>query len=201
MTYEILDTSMPANWSENLMYSLAWDIRPEFVTKVIECIFLVSSEVLSDSKSKTQPVALVYRKVNKEVVAAAICQFFPNEDDPTKPGNWSLVWTFEESDIPENANIIEASSSHVCVYFKAVAGAKFNIEYDAPDVINVLNVETLAAIKKWLDENAKEKEEVILNQESVFQARVAVEGGAKVFAIEPAGEIKMLIKDDASIEK
>ena len=48
---------------------------------------------------------------------------------------------------------------------------------------------------------ASETEEVSIEQDGVFQARVAIEGGEKVFAIEPAGEIKMLIKDDTSIEK
>ena len=51
------------------------------------------------------------------------------------------------------------------------------------------------------NENASEKEEVGVELDGVFQARVAVEDGKKVFAIEPAGEIKVLIKDDASIEK
>ena len=59
----------------------------------------------------------------------------------------------------------------------------------------------LQQIYKWLDENAKEGEEVIVEQDGIFQARVAVENGEKVFAIEPAGEVKMLIKDDAAIEK
>jgi hypothetical protein len=54
---------------------------------------------------------------------------------------------------------------------------------------------------KWLDENAKMDEEVTIEQDGVFQARVGIEAGQKVFSLEPAGEIKMLIKDDASVEK
>ena len=201
MTYNIYDTSLLGSLSEEMMYNYQWDIRPEFCPKVMECIFVATSEILTSAKLIDKPVAVVYRKANKELAAAAIVQFFPNQDDPTKPGNWSLVWTFDEADIPENASIIEGTDSNVLVYYKAIAGNKFNIEYDASDVINVLNVAILSGIKKWLDENAKENEEVSVSLENVFQARVAVENGIKVFAIEPAGEIKMLIKDDAAIEK
>lgn len=200
-TYSIFDTSMPKSWSEEMMYEFEWDLRPEFLPKILECIFIATSEVLSSAKIIDKPVALVYRKANKEVVAAAIVQFFPNDEDPTKPGNWSLVWTFDEKDIPENAQIIEGTDPNVYVYFRAVAGSRFSFEYDALDVINVLNIASIGAVKKWLDENAKENDIICVEIENVFQARVAVEGGVKIFAIEPAGEVKMLIKDDAAIEK
>ena len=200
-TYNIYDTSMPNNWSEMMLYEFEWDLRPEFAPKVLECIFTATAEILAAAKEKDFPVTLVYRKINKEIVAAATVQFFPNVEDPTQPGNWSLVWTFNAADIPENAKIIEGTDSNVYVYYRAVAGSKFNFEYDSTDVINTLNVMTLAEIKKWLDENAKENDEVVLSLDNVFQARVAVEGGIKQFALEPIGEIKQIIKDDASIEK
>jgi hypothetical protein len=59
----------------------------------------------------------------------------------------------------------------------------------------------LSQIKKWLDENAKEGEETVIECPGLFQARVGIEGGEKVFAIEADGEIKNIIKDDAAIEK
>jgi hypothetical protein len=200
-TFNIYDTSMPNNWSEMMMYEYEWDLRPEFAPKVLECIFIATAEILASAKMREQPVTLVYRKINKEVVAAATVQFFANEEDPTKPGNWSLVWTFNAADIPANAQIIEGDDPNVFVYYRAVGGSKFNFEYDGNDVINTLNVMTLASVKKWLDENAKENDEVVLSLDNVFQARVAVENGVKEFALEPIGEIKMIIKDDASIEK
>ena len=200
-TYNIYDTSLPASWSEEMAYRYSWDLRPEFVPKLIECIFIASAEVLGSAKLIDKPVALVYREANKQFVAASVVQFFPNNDDPTKPGNWSLVWTFDENDLTADTQVIESTDPNVYVYFRAVAGSKFNMEYDATDVINTLNIATLLQIKKWLDENAKDNDEVVLSLDGVFQARVAVEGGVKVFALEPAGEVKMLIKDDASIEK
>ena len=58
----------------------------------------------------------------------------------------------------------------------------------------------LEQVKKWLEENASETEEVGVEQEGVFQATVSVENGEKAFSLVPEGEIKKLIKDDASIE-
>ena len=116
--YNILDTSMPKAWSEQAMYELEWDIRPEFAPKLLECIFIATSEILSTGKLIDKPVALEYNKINGEMVAAAIIQFFPNEEDPTKPGNWSLVWTFDKNDIPENAHIIEGTHPNVIVIYK-----------------------------------------------------------------------------------
>lgn len=200
-TYNVIDTSLPNAWSEKMAYQYNWDITPIFAPKIIEVVFTATAEVLASAKLIDKPVALAYREANKQLIAAAIVQFFPNTDDPSKPGNWSLVWTFNESDIPENAQVIEGTDPNVYVYYRAVAGAKFNMEYDAPDVINALNISVLTEIKKWLDENAKENDEVVISQDGIFEARVAVEGGIKVFAIEPAAEIKMIIKDDAAIEK
>ena len=58
----------------------------------------------------------------------------------------------------------------------------------------------IAQIKKWLEANAVEGEEVGVELDGIFQASVAVENGEKVFSLVPDGEIKKLIKDDAAIE-
>ena len=200
-TYNIYDTSIPANLSSKFNYELCWTLTPELMPKLMDLIFTATSEILTAAKLKDKPVALVYRKPNKEVSAVAVVQYFANEDDASKPGNWSLVWSFNFSDVPENAQIIEGTDPNVYVYFKAIAGSKYYMEYDGIDVINTLNTRILDEIKKWLDDNAKENDEIIVNMDNVFQARVSVVNGVKQFAIEPAGEIKMLIKDDASIEK
>ena len=199
--YNIFDTSFPNAWAERGMYEFGWDVVPELAPRLLNVVFTATSEILASAKVKEHPVVLRYNKINKELAAAAIIQFFDNTDDPTKPGNWNLSWTFEESDIPEDAQIIDSSDPNVCVYYKAVSASKFNIEYDGADVINPLAVSLLTELKKWLDENAKENDTVGIILENIFEARVAVEGGIKVFAIEPAAEIKMLIKEDAAIEK
>ena len=52
-----------------------------------------------------------------------------------------------------------------------------------------------------IKQKIKEGVEVKIEQDGIFQARVAVENGEKVFAVEADGEVKNLIKDDTADEK
>jgi hypothetical protein len=58
----------------------------------------------------------------------------------------------------------------------------------------------IKCISKWLDDNANKDDVEGVELEGVFLAQVAVEGEEVVKTIEPLGETKVLIKDDASIE-
>ena len=78
---------------------------------------------------------------------------------------------------------------------------KYGMQFKSDAMLVDCLTYALIQLKKWLDENAKEGAEVMVEQDAIFQARVAVENGEKVFAIEPAAEIKVLIKSDAMIEK
>ena len=200
MKKNIFDTSLPENWSKQLYEEYVYDIAAKHIDKIVTVLFVATAEILNNAKSKDRPVAMVYEKLNKELAAAAFVQYFENED-PSQPGNYTLVWTFDAADIPEDAVRLTLDNINTHSYFDGVALSKFNFRYDSSNAITALNITTLAEIKKWLDENAKEDEEVTIEVPGVMEATVAVEGGVKVFAIGAAGEIKMLIKDDASIEK
>lgn len=197
---KINETSMPQNFSKYLFENLNYDLAPEHTDKMLDIIFTATAEFLNSVKRKECPAAFKFEKIDGSIAAAAIIQYFPNEDE-SKPGNWSLVWTFDEIDIPEGAFVSSIKDPQTHSYFRAIAGEKWSIKFKDPASIITLMICPLEQVKKWLDENAKEDEEVSIEQDAVFQARVAVEGGVKVFAIEPAGEIKVLIKDDAAIEK
>lgn len=200
MAYKKLyDTSLPANWTTSLSELYTFDIAPEHYDKILSIVMIATSQILSSAKVKTQPVTLAYRKLNGDLVAAATVEYFKN-DDESNPGNWSLSWTFNEEDIPENALKINQEDSNVFTYYRAVAGSKWNMEFDSNSVITPLITTTLSELKKWLDENASENEEVGIEVPALCTGAVSVENGVKVFALIPAGEIKMLIKDDASIE-
>lgn len=197
---KILETTLPQNYSKGLFEEKNYDLAAEHTDKIAYILFTAVSNLLNGSKSKDRPVSFELNEVDGKVIAAAIVQYFPNEDD-SKPGNWNLVWTFDEADIPENANRISITNPNSHSYFRSVAGDKYGIRFKDPTCLTTMLTYLVSQIRKWLDENAKEGEEVSVEQDAVFQARVAIEGGQKVFSLEPAGEIKMLIKDDASIEK
>lgn len=197
----LYDTSLPNNWSKKLYEEHYFDIAPEHFDKIASVLFEATAQILSNSKSKDKPVAMVFRKINNELLGAAICEYFANEEDTSKPGNYSLVWTFYEDDIPANAVIVDLNNAATHSFFRAVAGSKWNFEFDTVGDMIILLGSILEDTKKWLDENAKEGAEVGVEVEGIYQAMVSIENGEKIFAIVPDGLIKVLIKDDASIEK
>ena len=196
----LMDTQMPEMYSTNLFQEKCLDLAPEYTDKIFDVLFTGTANLLNQTKTMDHPVAYVFSTVDSKFVAAAIVQYFENSDSEN-PGNWSLVWTFSEEDIPENTLKIDINDAQSHTYLKSAAIEKYNMKYNDVDSLVTLNVDALYQLKKWLDENAKEDAEVAVELAGVFQARVAVENNEKVFAIEPAGEIKNLIKDDAAIEK
>lgn len=197
---KLFDTTLPQNYSKGLFDEKGYDLSETHTDKILYSVFTATSNLLNNAKSKDHPTSFEFATFDGKFVAAAIVQFFENED-PTKPGNWSLVWTFNESDIPAGTNRIYLKNPDTHNYFRAAAGEKYGIRFKDASCLIILHTYVFEQLYKWLDENAEEGKEISVELDSIFQARVAIENGEKVFALEPAGEIKMLIKDDAAIEK
>lgn len=197
---KLFDTTLPMGFSKMLFEEKNYDLAAEHTDKIATVLFTAVAGILNGAKEKERPVAFTFDRLDGSIAAACIVRFFENED-PTKPGNWNMVWTFDESDIPEGSKLITIKDPLSHSFFRAIAGEKYGIKFKNPDCLVELFIGLLEQIRKWLDENAAADKEVCVELDSVFQARVAVEGGEKVFALEAAGEIKQLIKDDASIEK
>ena len=195
------DTNLPNNYSKGLFEEKGANLAPEHTDKIADVAFTATAMVLNGSKSKEQPVALKFVREDGSMVAAGIAQYFENNDDPDQPGNWNLVFTFDENDIPDNCNIMLMTNPQLHPFFRSVSGDRYHFTFKTPATVIDLPTYFFEQLRKWLDENTKEGEEISIECDGVFQARGAVEGGEKVFSIEPAGEIKMLIKDDAAIEK
>ena len=197
---KLFDTQMPQMYSKALFEEKCTDLAPEHTGKMLDVVFTGTANLLNQAKSKEKATVFTFRKINGDLIAAAMVRFFENEDT-NNPGNWSLVWTFDDADILEGALVIDLSDSQTHSYFRAVAGEKYGMRFEDTAAMTDCLTYALIHVKKWLDENAKEGAEVSLEFDGFFQARVAIENGEKVFAIEPDGEIKNLIKDDAAIEK
>lgn len=198
---KLYDSELPMMYSTALFQETGADLAPEHLGKMYDTLFTGSANMLNFIKSMDHPSAFVVKALNGTFIAGAIVQYFPNKDDKENPGNWSLVWTFNESDIPADTFAVEFTNPQSHSYFKAVAGEKYGMTFaSTDDLLNTLTY-SLTSLKKYLDENAKEGAEFSVEFDGFFQARVGVENGEKVFALEPDGEIKNLIKDDAAIEK
>ena len=197
---KLFETKLPDAFSRALFDEMNLDLAQDHLDKIYDCIFVGTAQLLAHSKSMDHPTAFVFDKLDGSFVAACIVQFFDNEDKKN-PGNWNMVWTFNEEDIPKNAFQIKLSNPQSHTYFIGVAGEKYGMRFEDSGCLANTLVYAMSQLKKWLDENAKEGETIMVEQDGLFQGRVAIEGGEKVFAIEPDGEIKNIIKDDAAIEK
>ena len=194
------ESRLPQMYSKCLYDDKCYTISAGHTDKMFDVLFTGTANLLNDVKTKDHPVAYVFNNVNGNFLAAAIVQYHPNEDTDN-PGNWSLVWTFYEKDIPDDAMKMSLAVVQTHSYFRQVAGEKHNFQFKTTATCVDLMSCTLIQLRKWLDENAKEDAVESIELDGVFVARVGVEDGAKVFTIEPEGEIKNLIKDDAAIEK
>ena len=197
---KLFETVLPQNYSKGLFEEKNMDLAAEHTDKIADVLFTGAGELLNAAKSKDRPTALVFEKIDNSVIAACIVQFFENED-ASKPGNWNMVWTFSESDIPENTLRISLKNPDTHSYFRAIAGQKYGMKFKDPSCLITTMTYLIEQIRKWLDENAEDGKVISVECEPIFQARVEVENGEKLFALEADGEIKQLIKDDASIEK
>lgn len=197
---KLMESTLPSMYSKGLFEEKCMDLAPEHMDKMLDILFTGVSNILAATKSKDHPVAFIFSKEDKSFIAAGIVQYFDAEDN-NDIGNWSINWTFDEADIPENALRLTLADPQTHSYFVAVAGSKYGILYKTDAALCVCLTYALVQLKKWLDENAKEGSEVELEMDGFFKARVAVENGVKVFALAVEGEVKNIIKDDAAIEK
>ena len=167
--------------------------------KFADVLFTAVSTCLGNAKSKDHPVAFVIDEINGNFVMGAVVEYHEGKS-AKDPGNWSYIWTFNAEDIPDNAKIYKLTDPEIRPFFTSYSVKRFR--YSANDEYFVTCYLLMAKmISKWLSDNVSESDINGVELEGVFQARVAVEDGAVAKSIEPAGEIKVLIKDDASIEK
>ena len=197
---KLFDTNLPAMYSKGLFEEKNADLALEHTDKMFDTLFTGAANLLNQAKSMDKATALCFRNIDHSLIAASIVQFFPGETDDV-PGNWSIVWTFDEADIPEGSTIIEFENPQTHSYFRAVAGEKYGMRFEGVSELVDCLTYALIQLKKWLDENAKEGAEVSVEQDGIFQARVGVENGEKVFALEMDGLVKQLVKSDSAIEK
>jgi len=199
MIKNLYDTKLPLTWSERCNNEFNYSVSEAHFDKVCFIIFKAVAGLLSNVKSKKQPTTFVFDYLGKEIASATV-EYFADENDAAN-GSWAMSWSFDPEDISADANKLYLSNVDTHPYFNGAGANKYGMTFNSSGDLIAIVACTLEEIKKYLDENAKEGEVVGVEMAEVFQARVTVENGVKVFSIEPAGEIKMDIKDDSSIEK
>lgn len=200
MRKELMDTNIPQNAETGLFNDLCYDVAAAHIGKVIDVIVNGVTSCLAEIKSKEYPVAFVFNEKNGEFIIGSIVEYFKNEDDETKPGNWNYSWTFNKEDIPENSRIIDIYDDKYASYFRASAHTKYGMGFETATAMADVFTYILKTVNGWLDDNANENEESCVFIDGIIQFRVVVENGEKIKSAEPDGEIKQLIKDDSAIE-
>ena len=186
------------NWSDKLYQEHQFNMDGAHFDKCAYTAFVATTDLLNKVKTKEKPNSLIFEKLNNVFLCAATVEFIPGENG--EPGNWTLSWTFDENDLPANTNKIYFNDVRSFSYFKSASITKWGMNFKTDSNLVILILETLDQIKNWLDQNAKEGEEVSLEIPDICQARVIIENGVKIFSLEAEGPVKMGIKDDASLE-
>lgn len=193
------DTKLPSFWSDRLFQEHQFNFDGAHFDKCVYTLFVATSDLLNRVKSKDKPASLIFEKLNNVFLAAATVEYIANED-ASQPGSYSLSWTFDENDVPANTNKIYFNDVRSFPYFKSASVSKWGMNFKTDSNLVIIMLECLEDIKKWLDDNAKENEEVTIEVPDICTASVVVENGVKIFSIEAEGPVKMGIKDDANIE-
>lgn len=195
--FKLQETSIPVNLVQ-VINTLGWRLDPTQVGFIYDTTVMAISDFLGQSKSKETKTALAIKDVKGNLVVAGIVTYHKNENEEM-PGNWSYEFTFNEEDL-KGCNVKLSTDPHFQRVFSKTLNRLFGVEIDDILAMQPCIEEGVNVLKQWLDVNAKENEEVSVEQPGFFVASVSVENGEKIFAIVPDGAMKRLIKDDSALE-
>ena len=195
---KIMETVIPETWSQELDDVYDNILHPTACEKIANTLVEGVSACLNAMKRQDKPVAFVFEEINENFIAGAVVEYHAGKNDD--PGNWSYIWTFNADDIPDNAKIVKATDLSTHNFFTSASMRKYSFTID-PESISVIYTVLLKTLSKYLEDNATKDDINGVEIPGVLQAQAAIEGDEVVKSIEPLGEMKVLIKDDAAIEK
>ena len=201
---DIKKTSLPEMYSQGLLneHQKKFPVGEEY--KIFDVVFNGITKVLGMSKNEEHPVVFRIERLDSSLVFAGCVQYVASKDKKN-PGSWNLSWLFNEDDIPNSSDavpvVFRITDPQVQNYFKTYAVDKYGILFNS--VENLVTLITYAGIclRNWLDENAKEDEEISIELDGVFKATVNVDNKEKVFGLEVFGETAAKAKEDTAVEK
>ena len=197
---KFMETSIPEIYSRGLDDEKCLTVGSNHVDKVATVLFTGVSNCLKAIKSKEKPAVFKFSDLKDDTIAFAVVAYHPNEDDKTKPGNWSYIWSFDDEDMPDDATVVNIKDGLTHPYFVSVAGNRYNMGFRRDDILIELMTYLLQTIKKYLIDNATAEDVTGVELDGVFQARSAIEDNEVVCSIEVIGETKAIIKSDEDIE-
>lgn len=203
MNKKFKETTIPEDVSK-ILASQTLLLGPAHIDKLATVVFHAVSSCLSDIKDEKTPKAVVFKTVDGTFIGAAKVEYMANKDDPKNPsaGRWDYTWTFYEEDI-NGADIVDVSTNALMTkYFSSSGSNLYGMTFISSDVCVTLCTLVIEMIKKWLVDNTTSSDpEATLTLEGVFTASGAIIDGKIELGVVPAGEMKVIIKDDAKIQE
>lgn len=195
---KIMETTIPEAWSQELDDKYDNVLHPTNCEKIAVTLIEGVTTCLNAMKRVDKPLAFVFERINETFIAGAIVEYHGGKSDD--PGNWSYIWTFDPDDIPENAKIVKVTDVVTHSFFTSVSMRKYSFTLAAESIAIIYTV-LVETISKYLDDNASKDDINGIEIPGMFIAQSTIEGDEIVKSAEPIGEMKVLIKDDAAIEK
>lgn len=193
---KLKETDIPSDVTRDLL-SKRIGVSVDHVEKVFKSLMVGVSKLLGEAKNLEKPKAIAIRRPDGQFIVGARVEFHKNQDDPNNiaSGNWSYIWSFDETDVTEGATMIDIFQPQSWHYITSTALNLFNMRFTdglGPTIIAT----AVEHLSHWLDDNAKDGEVQKLIIDEALTAECAVEDGSVVKSIIPDGEVKVIIKGD-----
>jgi hypothetical protein len=195
---KLMETSIPVNYGQVILKEANLDWDPNDTGKIYDIVIMSISDFLGMMKTKDAKIALAVKDLKGNFKMAGVVAYHPNENEDM-PGNWSYELTFDEKDIEEATVFVSTDAQ----FQRVVGQTSFNLygmKFLSPTYVSPMIEGAATVLINWLDTNAKESEEVVIEVPGYFTASVVVEGGEKIMSIVPDGAMKRLVKDDSALE-
>lgn len=172
--------------------------EPTDIVRIVETIIAGTADFLALVKTKDEGAALTFDNIKGDMIMAAVVEYNDNADGEGQ-GNWNFYFTFNPKDL-EGKKRYPVSATQIHTVFARRAYESYRMKYASESIITDCSVIFATLLREFLDTNAKDGEEFIVEHEGYFLATSAVEDGVVEKSLLPDGAMKRLIKDDAATE-
>lgn len=200
---ELKDTSIPESYSIDIEAKLNMTLLSNHVENMYKSIFtsIASFLGLKEHTSNDKPVALVVKDTKDNFKAAAIVCHESGGDEEEDKGNFTLTFTFDESEIEGIEEIFYSYDPAFVELMGRISLNQFRFSFSYANTISGAVSVAFDNIKKFLDMNAEPDEVIGVELPGYFIAQCEIVDGEKVFGLVPGDNIKLLVKDDAALSK
>lgn len=199
VTHSITDTNIPSTADKILAQEKLILLPAAYIPMAAEIFLKAMAACLKEVKSKKRPAAFCVDDLNGNMIFAGVVSYEPGEGGDEDAGNWTYVYTFNKSDIPEGSHIVKLNDTLVFPFINNTAYADYKCNFDTESLAVNSITTVLETIYHWLGDNAIADDEVAIDiLGNLF--KVSIINGEIVRSAEPSDELRTAIKSDSSIE-